>query len=696
MDKTLKTQDECTKIIVKFKDQVLQSTPLVLEEGNILTQGHDDFFSSFSDLTFERLIFTVSPEDMIQDLKTYNQPEDLSLFHYYSVQVSKDQGDPQSIVDKLKQSPLVETAYIEPDATEFDVSDSVAAMENLTKHGDIYAQPNRNPLFQKQEYLKPTPRGIDAQYAWNILGGDGEGITLVDMQLKGWLLDHEDLVDQQIRLVAGSVNDPTGKTHHGTATLGEVVGFDNGVGIIGISPKAQAKVTSKLRADGKASSADAIVSAAKEMNPGDVLVLTWGYIVNSESLPAEYTQADFDAIKYATDKGITVVQSAGNESTNLDQFTKDGKYIFNRNSPDFKDSGAIIVGAGSSNFPHKRLYFSSYGSRIDVYAWGENVTTTYSKDGDPSIRNLYTFGFNGTSSAGPIIAGAAVNLQGVAKANLGKPFTSKEVRDLLSDPSTGTPSNNPSSDKIGVMPDLKAILNKLGFKKELLTPPTELQATDIQANSVQLQWNPSTSNIGIDIKGYYIYRNGTLRAASLSPEFTDTDVEANTEYRYIVIAEDINRNVSEPSNEIKVRTKSNKEDLHEVQIVTVLDETKVLDKNGDNEVTLYSSHGGANQRWNFVYDKDKEAHQIKSVSNKDLVLAWNAIPNSRQVFATPNQNKEEQYWILEKLDDYFIIKSKKDPNLVLDVEGSKTDNLTKIIVNEQNNGKNQKFKLREV
>ncbi|ARF70093.1 hypothetical protein B7C51_22970 [Paenibacillus larvae subsp. pulvifaciens] len=119
-------------------------------------------------------------------------------------------------------------------------------------------------------------------------------------------------------------------------------------------------------------------------------------------------------------------------------------------------------------------------------------------------------------------------------------------------------------------------------------------------------------------------------------------------------------------------------DLNEGQIGTALDETKVLDKNGDNEVTLYGSHDGTNQRWEFVYDKDKAAYQIKSVRDKDLVLAWNVVPNSRQVFATPNQYKEEQYWILEKLGDYYIIKSKKDLNLVLDVEGSKTDNLTKL------------------
>ncbi|AQZ48296.1 thermophilic serine proteinase [Paenibacillus larvae subsp. larvae] len=688
--RTLTEQDEYTNLIVKFKDEVLQSTPLVLEEENILTQGHVDFFSDFSGLEFNRLIFTVSPEDMIQDLKTYNLPKDLSLFHYYSIQVSKDQGDPQSIVDRLKQSPFVETAYIEMPHVEFEGLDSVIPKDDLTKHGDVYAQPDRNPLFKKQGYLKAAPHGIDARYAWTIPGGEGEGITFVDME-NGWLLDHEDLVDQQITLVTGSIN-LIDQASHGTAVLGEVVGTDNEIGIIGASPKARAKVTSTTRANGVGSMVDAIVSAVHEMTPGDVLLLEMQVTPGGVLVPIEYDQDKFDAIKYAVNKGITVVEAGANGSVNLDTFTKDGKYIFNRNSPDFKDSGAIMVGAGSSDTSHNRLWFSNYGSRIDVYAWGQNVTTTTSNDKYPSIKNLYTDGFNGTSSASPIIAGAAVNLQGIAKAKLGKPFTPKEVRDLLSDPETGTPSNNPSSDKIGVMPDLKAILNKLGF-----TPATSivLQATDIQTDRVTLKWSPYDFDENQEPK-YNVYCNGVLVQGVFDPFTTIDHLQPNTEYTFKIAAADDNWNVLQFSNEIKVKTKQNEEELNEVQIVTALNDTSVVDLNrSDSEVTLWSNHGGDNQKWKFVYDRD--AYQIKSVSDKNLVLAWNVIPNSKQVFATPNEYKEEHYWILEATrDGYYIIKNKKDPTLVLDVADYETENGSKIIVYKQNNGKNQKFKLRKV
>ena len=69
-----------------------------------------------------------------------------------------------------------------------------------------------------------------------------------------------------------------------------------------------------------------------------------------------------------------------------------------RSSTDFRNSGAIMVGARSSVAPHTRLGFSNNGSRIDCYAWGESVDTT-STNSEGTDNTLYTSGFNGTSSA---------------------------------------------------------------------------------------------------------------------------------------------------------------------------------------------------------------------------------------------------------------------------------------------------------
>nr|WP_240464256.1 RICIN domain-containing protein [Paenibacillus apiarius] len=75
---------------------------------------------------------------------------------------------------------------------------------------------------------------------------------------------------------------------------------------------------------------------------------------------------------------------------------------------------------------------------------------------------------------------------------------------------------------------------------------------------------------------------------------------------------------------------------------------------------------------------------------------------SRNVFATPNQGKDEHYWLLEDTGDgYYILKNKKYPYFVLDVDKADTDNGTNIKVNEQHDFsspyiKAQKFKLIQV
>ncbi|PEX06324.1 hypothetical protein COD78_28310, partial [Bacillus cereus] len=122
------------------------------------------------------------------------------------------------------------------------------------------------------------------------------------------------------------------------------------------------------------------------------------------------------------------------------------------------------------------------------------------------------------------------------------------------------------------------------------------------------------------------------------------------------------------------------------QIKTALNNNSVVDLNvSDNDVTLYNNHYGDNQRWFFSYDGNKGAYQILSEKFPILVLAWNDIPGSRDVFATLNEGKEEHYWVLEDVgNDYYIIKNKKNPNLVLNVEDGKTASGTNINVHEKN------------
>jgi hypothetical protein len=293
-------------------------------------------------------------------------------------------------------------------------------------------------------------------------GVNGSGIGFVDME-RGWTLNHEDLAAAGITLISGVNQDFHG---HGTAVLGEVLGVDNTVGGVGIAPGANGHVVSQWRTASTYSTAEAILSAVAAMSAGDVLLLEAQTSSPTASgyVPVEVEQIVFDAIQFATSQGIVVVEAGANGSVDLDAFqTLSGKKIFNRSSPDFRDSGAIMVGAASSAAPHQRLSFSNYGSRIDCYGWGQNIDTC--GDGwTGNATNTYTPSFGGTSGASPIVAGAALLLQSwSAGAGRGR-YTPTVLGGLLSSTALNTASANPGSDRIGVMPNLRAIIQAETFR----------------------------------------------------------------------------------------------------------------------------------------------------------------------------------------------------------------------------------------
>ncbi|PGS67683.1 S8 family peptidase [Bacillus thuringiensis] len=449
------------QLILKFKNEA----NLPYQDGieKFIKEEKQDpeligILAEYPNITINRLFNSLNPKEIKNLGKEIKDSNHISsnLLNYYIVENQGD-IDVQALLAKFEKSFLIETAYLQEEETPPE--------EHLP---NLSVNPYDEPRLTRQGYLEPAPLGINAPYAWSIKGGDGKGTTFVDMEY-GWLLSHEDLVNQKIELMSGQ--NKSEHHDHGTSVLGIVSAEDNNIGGIGIAPKAKVKVVSQIRDNGNYNTADAILSAVNNMQAGDILLLeaqaTYDGYGDKNYFPVEVKPDIFDAIRMGTNKGIIIIEAGANGGNDLDQFRdRNGKQVLNRNSPDFKDSGAIMVGAASARVPHKRSYFSNYGSRVDVYGWGNAVDTT---DAKPSefITNLYTSSFAGTSSASPIIAGAAASIQGIAKNNQGRVYTPRQLRDILSDSSTGTKSNDPTSDKIGVLPDLKAILSKLGFSPNL-------------------------------------------------------------------------------------------------------------------------------------------------------------------------------------------------------------------------------------
>jgi serine protease len=205
--------------------------------------------------------------------------------------------------------------------------------------------------------------------------------------------------------------------------------------------------------------ADAIDTAAEQLRAGDVLLIELQSRPRTGMpyLPVEYADDVFDVIRAASDRGVIVIEAAGNGFADLDRFR-------NLRRED-RNSGAIVIGAGApprEGFSDRaRLDFSNYGSRVDVQAWGRKVATLDYGDlqACDGVDRHYTGEFSGTSSASPIVAGAAVLLESYARAQLGRPLSPLELRALLR--ATGTPQMGDLREPIGPRPDLAKALKTI-------------------------------------------------------------------------------------------------------------------------------------------------------------------------------------------------------------------------------------------
>lgn len=398
---------------------------------------------------------------------------DLNLYHVIVFDASVAKDDAVALANSLIKLGVVEIAYFEPvlqlNAT--DIAPATTAFEQVQNHLDrAYDHATRDPktgLFYS---------GIDAKYAWTFPGGRGAGMKFVDIEF-GWNTNHEDLNGPTM------LRDPdTSDRWHGTAVLGIINAQPNGYGMTGIASDARYGLVNVASVAASGAVVDnlarAVNRAASAAAAGDVVLIevgidfdykaancTYPYYGSATAVPVEHYQAVFDAIKTATANGIIVVETASNGSAFLDD-----PCFGNRYSSAFRDSGAIMVGA-SVKGSLQRTLSSSYGSRIDVQGQGNMVATTVSAAGFNNLFNIsppdenqqYTSLFDGTSSAGAIVAGAVLSLQGIQKARNGRTFTPAQMRTLLKTHGTN-PANFPYYSQggyngIGVMPNLRATID---------------------------------------------------------------------------------------------------------------------------------------------------------------------------------------------------------------------------------------------
>lgn len=455
---------------------------------------------------------------------------DLSQYFELSLPAS---SNPAAAVAELKKVPHIAEAYIAPHAV----------------------QPP-SPLFvTQQSYRNNAPTGLSANVNSSWPGAQGDAVTVADLEYS-WNRNHEDLAKAR---VAGSTisyatpTDPFNNDNHGTMVSGVLSGTNNAFGVTGIVPHAQFKMAPVNYQEYGYDLATTLYSTANALQPGDVMLIEQQTYLNEANygtwMPVEWYPAFYDAIRYATARGIIVVEPAGNGYQDLNTYGSpfpSGK----------ADSGAIMVGAATAcgqSAPRQRLSYSNYGTRVNLQSWGECVTTTGWYDEASAlwydgVNAAYTKGFAGTSSASAIVAGAAAAFSSAYEKLNGVAPSPSLVRSTLI--AQSTPQNTSTPGHIGPQPDLTKALPLTDLKNP--TAPTSLTVSLNTSRKPVLKWRAAADNVGI--QEYRIYRGSTLiktiPASSLT--FTDTTALTGKTYQYKIQARDRAGRLSAYSNTVTI------------------------------------------------------------------------------------------------------------------------------------------------
>ena len=374
-------------------------------------------------------------------LPPHNRPGHLGLwFHLTGPSVAAT----AVLREALLANPLVECLHHEPRL--------VPAGPTPRPGGDV---PPTTPLLTHLQLThNPSPQGHGARQAATIGGARGRGLRFVMMEYS-FLLGHEDVC----QLVASSFFGPVpaldlSTAQHGTSGASMVCANRNAYGITGMADEVEAHFVSMGLNGGFENS---LALTVANTQPADVILVVIMTQVPSLGpgtwVPFEYFQSAYDATLTATALGRHLIVPAGNGNLSLDD-----PALLNRFDRNFRDSGAIMVGASEAG-PLVKIGFSNWGSRIDAHSWGDGVAscgypTAFFPNND--LLQSYTGAATGTSASTPQLAGVIAVLQGAAKRQLGQPLTNQQVVSLLH-------AHGPQTTHvIGRRPDLVAMLQAMG------------------------------------------------------------------------------------------------------------------------------------------------------------------------------------------------------------------------------------------
>lgn len=243
---------------------------------------------------------------------------------------------------------------------------------------------------------------------WKFSQGEGVVIGVIDT---GCDLYHDDLKNnlvEGINLVENK-KDPIDKCGHGTHVAGTIAAENNGLGMVGVAPKAKIMPIKALDDRGSGNNQDIVKGIYWAVDRKvDFITMSLGSPVPSRALE--------EAIKYAEQNNVIVFCAAGNSGEDSD-IMYPAKYDY-----------SISIGAIDQNF--NRTSFTCSGEELDFLAPGHDILSCYP-------GNTYAK-MSGTSMSNPFVVGCAALTKSYYQ---GRTLTKEDYIKIYSN--VAIPLNNP-------------------------------------------------------------------------------------------------------------------------------------------------------------------------------------------------------------------------------------------------------------
>lgn len=217
---------------------------------------------------------------------------------------------------------------------------------------------------------------IEADKAWSVSTGSGVRVAVLDTGIDR---DHPDLVDnlagcQNFIRPTRTCEDDNG---HGTHVAGIIAASDNGIGVVGVAPKAKIYSLKVLNNRGSGYLSDIIEG------------LNWAIdnqmqVVSMSLGSSSYSQTFEEAINKVHAAGIIQVVSAGNSGPGSNTVTYPARF-------------PVTIAVAATDINNQVPSWSSRGTQVDIAAPGVDINSTY-------LNGKYKL-MSGTSMAAPHVTG---------------------------------------------------------------------------------------------------------------------------------------------------------------------------------------------------------------------------------------------------------------------------------------------------